>query len=154
MTRLARVDMDAVAPLYPSDKVAGRVAGRGEHFEWSSNQATKIHSTDPLAVRRPTETELSRPDYTDLTGAKIGRLTVMGVAAEIIGNGQKWVVRCVCGSYETRKARYIKACVAGNNPGSSEPMCDACGYTRKLQLGYHNPKKAAAAAEAIQNCIR
>jgi hypothetical protein len=78
----------------------------------------------------------------------------MGVAAEITGNGQKWVVRCVCGSYETRKARYIKACVAWNNPGSSDPMCDACGYTGRLQRGYHNPKKAAAAAEAIQNCIR
>lgn len=154
MTRLARVDMDAVAPLLPGDKVAGRVAARGEHFEWSSNQATKIHSADPLAVRRPTENELSRPDYVDLTGARLGRLMVMGVAAEITGNGQKWVVRCVCGSYETRKARYIKACVAGNNPGSSEPMCDACAYTGRLQRGYHNPKKAAAAAEAIQNCIR
>ncbi|MGO7044368.1 hypothetical protein ACCT07_02855 [Rhizobium johnstonii] len=154
MARLAKIDFDSVAPLYPSDKVAGRVASRGEHFEWTPNQATKIHSADPLAVRRPTENELSRPDYVDLTGSRLGRLMVMGVAAEITGNGQKWVVRCVCGSYETRKARYIKACVAGNNPGSSEPMCDACSYTRRLQRGYHNPKKAAAAAEAIQNCIR
>ncbi|TAY66532.1 hypothetical protein ELG88_09665 [Rhizobium leguminosarum] len=154
MTRLAKIDFDSVAPLYPSDKVAGRVAGRGEHFEWTPNQATKIHSADPLAVRRPTENELSRPDYVDLTGSRLGRLMVMGVAAEITGNGQKWVVRCVCGSYETRKARYIKACVAGNNPGSSEPMCDACAYTRRLQRGYHNPKKAAAAAQAIMEAAR
>ncbi|QJS27452.1 hypothetical protein [Rhizobium ruizarguesonis] len=155
MTRLARVDMDAVAPLYPSDKVAGRVAARGEHFEWEPARSGKVHSDLPLAHRAPTERELADPTYVDLSGATIGRLKVIGVAADVTSRGnQNWVVRCVCGAYETRKGRYIKACAAGNNPGSSEPMCDACGYTRKLQLGYHNPKKAAAAAEAIQNCIR
>jgi hypothetical protein len=86
---------------------------------------------------------------------KIARLLVTGIAAEIVsGNGTNWVVRCVCGSYETRKAKFIKACAAGNNPGEEEPMCDWCTKTQKLQRGIHSPKKAAAAAEAIQNCNR
>ncbi|MBY5682666.1 hypothetical protein HFO32_10905 [Rhizobium leguminosarum] len=155
MTRLARVDMDAVAPLCPSDKVAGRVASRGEHFEWQPNKSGKIHSDVPLATRSPSNAERALPMFVDLTGHKIGRLSVMGIAAAYNStNGQNWVVRCVCGYYETRKAKFIKACVAGKNPGEDEPMCEACGYTRRLQRGFHNPKKAAAAAEAIQNCIR
>lgn len=154
MTRLARVDFDSVAPLMPSDKVAGRVSSKGEHFDFAPTHPGKVHSAEPLLTRRPTEAELTLPTYTDLTGIKIGRLSVLGVAAEITGNGQKWVVRCVCGLYETRKAKYIKACASGNNPGDTEPMCDCCSYTRRLQRGQHNAKKAAAAAEAIQNSIR
>ncbi|MGR9274699.1 hypothetical protein ACU8KI_08815 [Rhizobium leguminosarum] len=153
MTRLARVDMDAVAPLYPSDKVAGRVAGRGAHFEWSPPE-TSIHSRDPIPYRQPTEAETILPSFVDLAGLKSGRLTVMGIAVESISPGQRWVVRCVCGSYEVRRARYLKACAAGQKTGDNEAMCLACAYTRRLQNGRFNPKKAAAAAEAIQNCIR
>jgi len=155
MTRLARVDMDAVAPLLPGDKVAGRVAARGEHFEWVPTLAGKIHSNDPLMTRAPTAQELGQPAFIDLKGIKIGRLTVIGIAAEVVSsNGQNWVVRCVCGAYETRKARYIKACVAGDNPGTTEPMCDWCHQTRRLQMGRCNPKRAAAAAEAIMEACR
>ncbi|MEQ1407755.1 hypothetical protein ABK249_22810 [Neorhizobium sp. Rsf11] len=154
MTRLARVDFDAVAPLLPSDKVAGRVAARGEHFDWKPDLPTTVHSSVPLATRRPTAHELCQPHYTDLTGKRIGRLTVMGVAAEITGNGQKWVVRCVCGAYETRKARSIKSWLVGEWKGDHEPMCDCCGYTRRLQMGKFNKKKAAAAAEAIMEAAR
>lgn len=154
MKGFAHIDFDAVAPLHPSDKVAGRVAARGEHFEWSP-APHHTHSADPIAVRRPSEGELKQASFVDLTGVKVARLTVIGIAAEIVsGNGTNWVVRCVCGSYETRKAKFIKACAAGNNPGEDEPMCDWCNKTRKLQRGIHHPKKAAAAAEAIQNCNR
>jgi hypothetical protein len=155
MTRLARVDMDAVAPLMPGDKVAGRVAARGEHFEFTPSQIGKAHSSTPIASRRPAANELGQPNFKDLTGIRIGRFTVLGIASEIsTGNGQNWVVRCVCGIYETRKAKFIKACVAGNNPGEHEPMCDCCAYTRRLQNGKYHPKKAAAAAQAIQDSIR
>lgn len=155
MTRLARVDMYAVAPLLPGDKVAGRVAARGEHFEWSPTHPGKIHSSNPLAVREPTAQELGQPSFVDLKGIKIGRLTVLGLAAEIVSsNGTNWIVRCVCGAFETRKAKFIKACAAGNNPGDHEPMCDCCAYTRRLQNGRHNSKKAAAAAQVIMEAPR
>jgi len=153
MTRLARVDMDAVAPLYPSDKVAGRVAARGEHFEWSP-PSTSVHSSDPIPHRAPTAAERAMPEFVDLTGIKSGRLSVLGMAVDVSANGTRWVVRCVCGAYELRRTRYIKACAAGEKTGNNEPMCESCSYTKKLRQGYHNPKKAAAAAEAIQNCIR
>lgn len=149
------VDFDAVAPLMPYDKTASMVAGKGVHFEWEPSNAGKVHSSEPLTTRLPNQNELMHASFRDLKGIKIGRLTVMGIAADVISSsGQNWVVRCVCGAYETRKARFIKACVSGDNPGDNEPMCDSCGYTRRLQMGLYNPKKAAAAAQAIQECAR
>jgi hypothetical protein len=135
MTRFSQVDLDSVAPLHPSNKTAALVAGRGEHFEFEAKNG-KIHSDIPLAWRAPSDRELADPTYRDLTGITVGRLKAIGVATEVTSRGnQNWVVRCVCGSYETRKARYIKVCAAGNNPGEEEPMCDWCGKTRKLQRG-------------------
>ncbi len=135
MSRFSRVDMDAVAPLLPGDKVAARVAGRGEHFEFQP-ASHHVHSDLPIAWRTPTAAELICGNFQDLTGTAIGRLKVMGIASDIqTTNGQNWVVRCVCGAYETRKAKFIKCCAAGNNPGQEEPMCDWCGKTRKLQRG-------------------
>ena len=136
MTRFSRIDMDAVAPLLPGDRVAARVSGRGEHFELNSLAPGKIHSAMPLATRAPTNVEKLLSNFVDLTGATIGRFKVLGIAVDITSTtGQCWVVRCVCGSYETRKAKYIKACVAGNNLGDTEPMCDWCNKTQKLRRG-------------------
>lgn len=154
MTGFARVDLNSVAPLYPSDKVAGRVSSGGEHFEWTPKLSGKVHSAEPLAIRAPTVQQSANPEFVDLKGLKIGRLSVLGMAAEIISRaGTNWVVRCVCGSYETRKAKYIKACLAGNNPGDGDPMCDWCNKTRKLQLGFSDPRKSAAMAQAIKASV-
>lgn len=151
MSRLARIDFDTVAPLMPFDKTASQVAGRGVHFEWEPNRE-QVHSDLPIKTRQATPRELKDPNYRDLTGAKIGRLRVMGIASFSSQEKRRWVVRCQCGDYEIRRAKFIKACLSGEN--TDEAMCMSCGYTRKLQQGYHNPKKAAAAAEAIQNSIR
>lgn len=94
------------------------------------------------------------PEFVDLTGIRSGRLTVLGIAVDVSANGTRWVVRCVCGSYELRRTRYLKACAAGEKTGDDEPMCGSCSYTKKLRQGYHNPKKAAAAAQAIMEAAR
>ena len=142
-----RVDFDTVAPLMPFDKTASQVAGRGQHFEWAPSNPDKLHSKDPIPTRGPNNRERIFPGFLDLTGKRFGRFTVMGIADIRTTNGQNWSVRCVCGAYETRKAKFIKSCLAG--AGDPQAMCDSCNYTRQLQQGYHNPKKAAAAAEAI-----
>ncbi len=136
MTRLAQVDLYAVAPLLPGDKVAGRVAGRGEHFDFAS-RSHHAHSDLPIAWRAPIEPELSDPNFVDLTGSLIGRLKVMGIVAEVTTStpGKRWTVRCVCGSYEVRRTKFIKACLAGKDTGDHEPMCDWCGKTWKLRHG-------------------
>lgn len=155
MTKFARVDFDAVAPLMPFDTTAGRVAARGESFEWQPTN-NHIHSADPIAHRQPIREELANPEFINLTGTRTGRLTVLGVAAEMPsnGNGQRWVVRCVCGAYETRKAKSIKKFLAGEWEADHEPMCGWCCNNRRLQRGGFDKRKAAAAAQAIQEMAR
>ncbi|UHS60565.1 hypothetical protein HRR99_03030 [Agrobacterium vaccinii] len=133
---MAKNLFDTIAPLSPANKTAALVSGRGEHFEFGA-KAHQVHSATPLPFREPSKHEYEQSQFVDLTGSKIGRLNVLGVAADIPtgGTGAKWVVRCVCGNYETRKSKFIKACLAGENPGNEEPMCAWCGKTRKLQLG-------------------
>jgi hypothetical protein len=134
MKGYSSVDLNSVAPLTPANKTAALVSSKGEHFAFNPAR-TRIHSSTPLPLREVFEKERANPGFADLTGKRIGRLTVQGIAAIVSGGGANWSVRCVCGTYETRKAKFIKACLAGNNPGKEEPMCDWCGKTRKLQLG-------------------
>ncbi len=154
MTKFARVDFDTIAPLMPFDKTASQVSARGVSFEWQPEPHV-THRGDPIPYRAPTADDLAKPEYRNLTGAKIGRLTVLGVSAEPqSSNGQRWVVRCVCGSYELRRAKAIKKALDGGWTGDDPPMCDCCMYTQKLRAGRFNAKKAAAAEQAIQEMSR
>lgn len=155
MKGYAKVDFDTIAPLMPFDKTASQVSARGESFEWKPS-GCNIHSSDPIEHRQPSRDEMAKPEFVNLTGARTGRLTVLGVAAEMPsnGNGQKWVVRCVCGAYETRKAKSIKKFLAGEWTGDRPPMCGWCENTNRLRDGRHNKRKAAAAAQAIQELAR
>jgi hypothetical protein len=132
MSRLSS-DFYAVAPLYPSDKVAARVAGRGEHFEFTPPE-NHTHSDLPIATRAPTPRELSDPFFTNWTGTAIGRFLVTGIMAESPEDHKRWVVRCVCGCYEIRKSKFIKKSV--DKPSLLHtPMCGWCAKTRDLQRG-------------------
>lgn len=146
-----QVDFDAVAPLMPFDKTASMVTGRGESFEYSPPKDV-VHSETPIATRRATPREKLDPEYVDLTGIRAGRLIVMGIDASSPQEKRRWVVRCQCGDYEIRRAKVIKRWLEGENVSSA--MCHECGYTQKLLRGEYNPKKAAAAAEAIQEMAR
>lgn len=153
MKGYSRIDLDSVAPLMPADRVAGRVVSKGDHFEYTP-PTHHLHQATPIKVRLPTICELMQPTFKDLKGTTIGRLTVMGIAVVPGRDGQNWSVRCVCGAFETRKAKYIKVCASGDNPGGQEPMCVACAYTRRLQRGRGSPKKSAAAAKVITDAAR
>lgn len=144
MRGFSRVDMDAVAPLMPANKTAAVVASKGEHFEFSP-ESFVVHSSTPLPLRAITPQERGQPNFVDLTGVTIGRLSVQGIAEIASNAGANWSVRCRCGNYETRKAKFIKKCLAGENPGKEEPMCVWCGKTRKLQLGIGVSQKGAMA---------
>lgn len=149
--KLRSVDFDTVAPLMPFDKTASQVAGKGEHFEYSPPQDV-VRSETPIETRRATPREKLDPGYVDLTGVKVGRLSVIGIAAASSQEKRRWVVRCQCGDYEIRRSKVIRRWMEGENVGGA--MCHECGYTQKLLRGEHNEKKAAAAAEAIQSMNR
>lgn len=111
------------------DKLAGRVAvnkqsaqsafGSGTHYTPKYNPS-RMTSADPLPLK-PVPVNC---DAADLVGTQYGRLTVLGL---LDAPGGKWVVRCVCGNYETRKAKSIRARdLAG-------AQCEHCEHRRRLQ---------------------
>lgn len=70
-----------------------------------------------------------RPDQPehDLTGMRVCRYTVMGLAKETRAS---WVVRCVCGKYATQKAKFLKSDAARTGA-----MCPGCDYLEELKAG-------------------
>lgn len=136
MSRFRSVDFDTIAPLLPFDGTAARVASKGERFDWQASDHHR-HSDIAFPMRALTPSMRANPEFTDFTGMKAGRLTVLGLCVET-GNGKKarWQVRCACGAHEVRSARYLRACAAGAQKGAGEPACDWCGKTRRLQAGH------------------
>lgn len=151
MSGYAKIDFDVIAPLMPFDKTASQVSARGESFEYTLPE-TVLHSETPIETRQATHREKYDPLFVDLTGVKGGRLTVIGIAASSMPDKRQWVVRCQCGDYEVRRAKIIKGWLTDDFNGHA--MCHECGYTQKLLRGQHNEKKAAAAAQAIQEMAR
>ncbi|WP_148050978.1 hypothetical protein [Pseudomonas fluorescens] len=88
----------------PVDRMAARVVGAGVTHEYSISDGA-VNSFLPLPVRKPNRNEAGQDCFVDLTGRKFGRLTVVGISAEV---NARWVVRCVCGSYGLRTAKTIK----------------------------------------------
>lgn len=82
----------------PVNASAARVVSRGENFQYKGLE-TEICSPTPLALNE------SRPDGEDFTGARFGRLTVVGWIGE--GKG-KWSCKCICGNYVVRRAKAIR----------------------------------------------
>lgn len=99
----------------PLDKQAAMMFAKGEkHRVGLSNN--RFHSDAPPRVQ-PWLNANRRNPADDLTGRTVGRLTVIGYAAEHSG---KWVVRCVCGLYELRSAKAVK------NPANDRDACADC----------------------------
>lgn len=89
----------------PIDAVASRVVSRGESFEYKTLNSTHDSSV-PLPIKQPSKAMLGSPTFINLTGTKFGRLTVLGLSAEV---DARWVCRCVCGTYTLRMSKAIKA---------------------------------------------
>ena len=89
----------------PVDRIAARVVGAGVSFEFKISDGA-VNSFLPLPIRKPAGTEKGQTSFVDLTGRFFGRLTVIGISAEVAA---RWVVRCVCGSYGLRTAKAIKS---------------------------------------------
>lgn len=81
-------------------------------------------SLDPLPTRRVQE---GTPLEDDLTGRRVGRLTVVGPSSK---RPARWVVRCDCGVFSIRKARAIR------NPENTSDCCGTCGYLAALRRNH------------------
>lgn len=165
MSGLRSIDWDSVAPLNPFDRTASMVTGKGESFALVLDPG-KLHQQTPIPFRPLRKQERQNPEFVDFTGMRVGRLTVLGLAVAVKGSrktGVAWVVRCVCGAYEIRRGRYLKACAAGKKKnGDREPCCDWCDKTHRLKAGHgagipedqkhFNRLRREAGAVSRENC--
>lgn len=115
------MDFDRIASSSPVNADAAKSrAGGGASFDIVIAPHI-VHLDAPMrCVPVPRDTE-------DLTGRQVGRLKVIGLLGKL--NPKKkmasWLVRCVCGRYETRKAKSIKA-AAGLDHETHGMQCYEC----------------------------
>lgn len=93
----------------PINGTAARVIARGESFEYRALD-TEVCSPVPIAIKDvPAE-------ILDLIGAKLGRLTVVGLAEQ---GKLRWVCRCSCGNYVLRRSQTVQKAA----PDAACPQC-------------------------------
>jgi hypothetical protein len=108
----------------PLDKTAGSVVSAGESYTPAVTNPVRFWEAPP-PTRRVAD---AGPEFVDFTGRTIGRLTVIGVLDQPADSRGviAWVVRCVCGIYETRKSKALKR-------GTADCMCQFCNHTQRLR---------------------
>lgn len=113
----------------PINKLAAKSFFKGD--KWiPDKKITQLHFINrPLTIPIPSEATQN------LIGIKFGRLTVDGLYEK-----GKWLVRCECGAYETRRPKAIK------NPKNNIDCCNFCRHKAYLKRdefyrrnGYNRP---------------
>lgn len=113
----------------------------GERGPWLKG----YHSRDPI----PTTTHLGHGER-DLTGLRVDRLVVRGRIDAVTPNerrsarslGARWLVRCDCGIYETRRAPSLKGRMR-----TDRAMCQRCDYVLHLRRQAHFDRNGRWPAE-------
>lgn len=112
---------DRIATSSPVNRGAGlAVSGASVHYDPKITKTREIWDAPP--AMRPVP-----PDAPALVGFKFGRMTVVGMLAETNGRYARWLVRCVCGKYEARRA----AVITGKHAALSQ--CQVCDHLDSLR---------------------
>lgn len=78
------------------------------------------------AVRDIPAEKSKDPGFRNLIGVKAGYLRVIAYAGTRRQNGARWIVRCLCGRYEFRSSKAIKAILA--NALGTGKKCRECHH--------------------------
>jgi len=128
---------DRIITSSPLNSTAGKVTSRGEHWEPEGQIPPGLKhwkSPPPMHVYRTTNAHSASIDF---TGKKFGRFTVLGLSAERASDGARWICKCVCGDYEARSAKTIKAALAGLAPEDTLSFqCYYCYAWKGVQRRY------------------
>lgn len=116
------VNYATLATSAPINADAAKIRdGGGEHYV-SRKKFSGDHWTAPQPLR---PVPWNCPD---LTGKKLGRLTVVGLLdGSRHAKGARWLVRCTCGDYESRRSKAL------TNPKNAGDRCDVCRHKVYLQ---------------------
>lgn len=125
-------DFERLRTSRPVDALAGRQLARG--IEWvpaHRGNPDKWHwDAPPNHLLMPVPRNGHRGAFADLTGRKVGRLTVAGFLGKPNRKVKaRWLVRCLCGDYEARSARAI------TNPANGDDCCEKCAYFARVKRG-------------------
>jgi hypothetical protein len=94
------------------DQTVAKVFAKGVKHQEMTNFGNCLHWQNP-----PPFTTRLKENQPQIIGHKCGRLTVIGLSTVVKGS---WVVRCLCGDYETRRH---KALMNQNNWGDRCMVC-------------------------------
>lgn len=112
--------MKKIISKTPANKTAALVTGKGVHYTPKNNPDTE--SPFPIKTRKLTKQEMMNPTFRNFTGFEIGRLIFIGMGV----NKHRWIARCVCGTYVTRKAKTV-----GKNIGGFD-ACSRCLHNNRF----------------------
>ncbi len=113
-------DFDKVFTATPVNKTTAVVAeSKGTKWEPKSDRCHVRHVGPQECKPAPKNTE-------DLTGMKVGRLTVLGYLRRNHRlRTSMWLVRCVCGAYEERRSKGLRR--------GTSTSCSSCDYLEKIR---------------------
>lgn len=119
---------DVAPPYQPINKLAQAVL-KPQHiddrFETRNHELGRSESETPFPVRKLTRRELGNRELKDLTGAKFGRMIVVGYYAD----KPRWVLRCACGTYALRSNKALRNAVGRY----ARMACSGCMADAKLK---------------------
>ncbi|KIF50952.1 MULTISPECIES: hypothetical protein [Vibrio] len=106
--------------LRPIDRQAALVVQKApSHSTFQIKNRDKLVDSEFWEAPRPHKPIPDNTDFIDLTGSKVGRLTVIGFLGKSV-----WQCRCVCGRYCKRTKKFIEQVIDGRE--STESMCREC----------------------------
>lgn len=120
---------ERIATSVPQNATAAKVVSQGIHYEPDLRAGCHLHSDLPLPMQPVPAAALALGKIP--IGVKFGRFTVIGYsAAQNPKKNANWVVRCLCGNYETRKAKAIF------NPANADDRCKVCRHLESSKDRY------------------
>jgi hypothetical protein len=117
----------------PINRMAAIVTSKGVEFRIENKDKKRTFNENILPVKKIDDALKNSDSFIDLTGSRFGSLTVVGLYDKPWRVKKSsyglWVVRCVCGNYETRTSRAIKNQLKLNY----DDACCLCLKYRKIQ---------------------
>jgi hypothetical protein len=137
-------DYDKLAACAPLDQTAAVVTGQagcvvlGDEAS-DDNTSLFLSTRNPLPLKKITSQMKAHHQFVDFTGRPYGQMTVLGLHRDAPPKkGARWVVRCPCGTYETRRTRILRR-DADSPETIASGVCNDCEkrehYTRKYSHG-------------------
>lgn len=123
------MNFDAIAASAPLDRAASVVRdGSGDQWAPAVNDLTMDHWSAPPLQTHPKPNALA-----DLSGARLGRLTVVRFHGYREGKNAPpmWLVRCSCGDYEARRNTTVLKRLAHAEPDDCCALCLKADQLRK-----------------------